>query len=60
VNKEITLNLKERLSDDLFILVNALIKAGSINNNWNDISHALEKPHHYKVELEELGFKTEV
>ena len=48
------INFENRISDDLYILVNTLIENGSINNNWEDISHVLEKPHHYKKEYEEI------
>ena len=50
------LNLKERARDDLIIGANALIENCSFSDLY-EVVYFFEKPHKYKLELEELGFK---
>jgi len=52
------LNLNERARDDLIIGANALIENCSFND-LSEVVYFFEKPHKYKLELEELGFEVE-
>ena len=55
----ITLNLSQRISDDLFIGVTELVESGELIT-VEDVLSFLEKPHHWKKELVELGFKVDL
>jgi hypothetical protein len=52
----ITLNLSHRISDDLLIGVTELIESGELTT-IDDVMSFLEKPHKWKDELVDMGFK---
>jgi len=55
-NKKTILDLSTRANDSLLIGAQALYDCGCFNNE-TDVIHFFEKPHRYKVELEELGYE---
>lgn len=53
------LNLSYRASDDLIIGAGALLENGSFES-YEDMLHFFEKPHKWRLELEELNFEVEL
>ena len=54
--KKIPLDLSERASDDLLIAAFELQENG-IFSEPSDMLHFFEKPHHWTVELKDLGYE---